>query len=181
MRFQQIVIATFLLLTTLVSCNKDKNKVELPPIVNEEELITTLQIYLVNGNDTSVFSFSDPDGEGGSNGITDTIKLNNNANYTSYLKFLDESNPAQAKDITGSIREEDKDHLVCYTTNSNLTISISDKDGNNLPVGLNSNWSVLSNGAGSLTVSLKHQPGIKNGSCNVGETDIEVVFPVVIQ
>jgi hypothetical protein len=31
-----------------------------------------------------------------------------------------------------------------------------------------------------MRVTLKHQPGIKNGDPNLGETDVEVVYPVII-
>jgi hypothetical protein len=30
---------------------------------------------------------------------------------------------------------------------------------------------------GDVKISLKHQPGIKNGSCDIGETDVELLFP----
>jgi hypothetical protein len=32
-----------------------------------------------------------------------------------------------------------------------------------------------------MQIELKHQPGIKNGTCGVGETDIDILFPVKIQ
>jgi hypothetical protein len=30
---------------------------------------------------------------------------------------------------------------------------------------------------GVVVVRLKHQPGTKNGTCAVGDTDVEVTFP----
>jgi|GEM_PF-2626977 hypothetical protein len=34
---------------------------------------------------------------------------------------------------------------------------------------------------GRIVVRLKHQPGIKTGSCEPGDTDVEVSFPYFIK
>lgn len=167
-------------LITFTACKKDKNDVTKPQVVNEEELITTLKVKLITGTDTTVFQFRDPDGEGGVNGTVDTIKLKTTGTYKCELQFLDESNPLNVEDITHEIEEEAVDHLICFSS-SLVNFQITDKDANQLPLGIESNWTVNTNGTGSLTVRLRHQPGIKDGDCDKGETDLQVVFPIVIQ
>lgn len=181
MKLNTILICAIAATVIFSGCEKDKNKVENPPVINEEELITTLKVKLVNGTDTTSFQFKDVDGDGGMNGTVDTLKLKAGQIYSSDLQFLNESNPASIKNITEEIKDEAVDHLICYTANSNIGITITDKDGNNLPLGITSNWAVGNAGTGSLTVRLRHQPGIKSGDCGVGETDIEIVFPVIIK
>jgi hypothetical protein len=95
--------------------------------------------------------------------------------------MLDESkNPVE--DITEEIKEEADEHLIVYKiTAANLSIQITDKDSKNLPLGLLSKWKSGSISNGHLLVSLKHQPGIKDGSADKGETDVEINFPVIIR
>ncbi len=53
-----------------------------------------------------------------------------------------------------------------------------DTDGNS-GVGLVSTWShtgVADNG--NVTIPLTHQPGVKDGTCEPGETDVEVTFVI---
>ncbi len=172
------VLAAF----TLVACQKDENNVTNPVGTNESELITTLRVELFDGSQPMVFQFKDLDGEGGANATVDTIVLSKDQVFSCDLVFLDESNSANVKDLTPEIYSERNDHLICYTSNtSQLTIEVTDKDQNNLPVGLAANWTTASAGKGSITIRLKHQPGIKTGDCALGETDLEVVFPVVVK
>jgi hypothetical protein len=58
---------------------------------------------------------------------------------------------------------------------------IDDQDGNGLSLGLQSTWKGINPTTSMMKIALKHQPGIKNGSCNVGETDVEVEFPLIIK
>jgi hypothetical protein len=62
-----------------------------------------------------------------------------------------------------------------------LTIARTDKDLNGLELGLNTLWNAQSRDFGSVKTSLKHQPNIKNGQCDVGETDVEIEFPFVVK
>jgi hypothetical protein len=50
-----------------------------------------------------------------------------------------------------------------------------------LPLGLLTNWKSGSASNGQLMISLKHQPGIKDGSADKGETDVEINFPVIVK
>ncbi len=148
---------------------------------DETELITTMRLTFsdVNGQQTTA-SFSDPDGPGGNDPSIDTIALPfDGAPYTVNIEVLDESDPDDVEDITAEIEEEDNEHLFCFTPSSNnLSVAYNDEDENGLAVGLQTTWTLQDVFNGSIKIELKHQPGEKDGSCGIGETDIEVTFPV---
>ncbi|MCC7298200.1 MAG: hypothetical protein IT244_07705 [Bacteroidia bacterium] len=156
------------------SCKKKKT--------DEEELITTVKFSLQQNNITKgTFQWKDLDGDGGNAPQpTDTITLDSGMIYNASVAFLNESN-GQNIDITEEIKSESADHLICYTAPvSALEISITDSDGK-YPIGLTSDWKTLAKGTYTLRVVLRHQPGEKNGSCDPGETDVDVNFPVRIK
>jgi hypothetical protein len=172
--------------TILTSCKKDNNDVTKPSDINEGELITTVQFRIVDTDSPYVehiFSYRDVDGLGGNAPVIDTIKLDTGKIYSVTLLFLDESkNPIDT--ISNEVLAESKDHLVIYETPStSLQITINDFDTNNpaLPLGLLSSWTTSAVANTTLKVTLKHQPGIKNGDPTRGETDVEVTLPVSIK
>ena len=157
------------------------NDVEEPPIENEEELITSVElIFTIKGGGSETFKFADPDGEGG-NAPTqfDTIKLLADTVYDLEVRFLDESK-SPAENITEEVEEESDEHLVCYTSDIS-TITINDTDGNGLPLGLSASVSTMAASDGVFDISLKHQPDVKDGTCSLGETDVEVAFPLLVK
>jgi hypothetical protein len=155
---------------------------------DEGELITTVQLSLsVAGGTPTQYTWKDLDGPGGNAPVLpDTIKLGQvtpgGNPYVGTLTFLNQQN-GQLQDITLEVKNEAQDHFVCYEVSSitmppvGLTIVATDKDQNNLPIGLSTEWKPLGKDFGVVVVRLKHQPGIKNGTCAVGETDVEVTFP----
>jgi len=152
---------------------------------NEEELITTVRLAFTDtDNNSSTFQFTDPDGEGGNAPNIETIILEQGKSYSVSAQFLDESDPNEVEDITVEILEEDDEHLVCFESSNvdGLTIQRVDTDGS-FEVGLQSSW-VLTDSAsasnGVVKLTLKHQPGTKDGSCEPGDTDVEVDFPLEI-
>lgn len=180
-------ISVLLLISVSIFACKDDDDTSVQPNnkvnPNEEELITTVELVFSDtmSNPIDTFYFRDIDGVGGQEPIIDSIFLMSNTRYQLQLRFLDESDPANVENITEEIREEDDEHLVCYNTDiSTLNIQITDSDGT-YPLGLTSNWETPMGGQGNVTVTLKHQPGVKNGNCDPGETDVEVTFPLNIQ
>ena len=169
-------------LTSLSSCKED----EPDKPTNDEELITTLKLKFFHAADSSsagVFVFRDVDGEGGmSPQMWDTIRLNSGKAYFMELELLNESNAADVEDITAEIREEAAEHLFCFGNSvPGFSMIYADSDGTH-PIGIKTNWNAQTAGTGNVTVTLKHQPdGTKNGNCAPGDTDIEVVFPTIIQ
>lgn len=178
------ILALLLLLTTsFAACDRGTDD---PEEENEEEVITTLRLRFVDSTNTSVattFSFEDPDGEGGNAPtVLDDITLNNNSTYTVTVTLLNESDPNDVEDITTEINEEAAEHLFCYTADGvDVGVELSDSDGT-FPIGLSSTWRTGNAGSGTVQVVLKHQPdGLKDGTCEPGDTDIDVTFNTIIQ
>ncbi len=156
----------------------------LPVQTNDKELITTIKIDLsdtLTGKKLNYF-FRDLDGIGGkAPSQWDTITLEDSSYYRMNLKILNESNANAVEDITQEIYVERANHIICYTPLTvNAIINRTDTDGT-YPLGLAATWKTGSNSLGEITITLKHQPGLKNGGCNAGETDIEIKFWTVIK
>lgn len=177
-----LVLALIASSLSLSSCKKDDDDPDDHDDHNEEELITTVQLQLGNTNngDQRTAKWSDSDGPGGENPVIDTVYLDTSSTYSVEIEFLDESG-AEVADITDEIREEASEHIICFDSSSdNLVISRTDSDGT-YEIGLESEWVTTSAGTYNVTISLKHQPDTKDGTCTPGETDVEVEFPVIIQ
>lgn len=171
-----IILGISALLFIVIGCKKDDEVVK-----DESENITTVKLVFNNGGSSKTYSWKDLDGDGGNSPIIDTIKLSKNTVDSFSVKVLDESkNPIV--DITPEILEEKNDHQFFYTVSSALlNTRYLDKDDNGIPVGLQVESSVGNASVGTLQVVLKHQPNVKNGTVAAGETDIDILFPVVIQ
>lgn len=181
-----LMIVAIVTTTIWTGCKKDKDDVTAPPASsNEEEVITTMQLTFVDSSNSSnvkTATFRDPDGDGGlSYDIFDTIKLEPNKTWITSILLLNET-VSPTDTISNEVLEEGVDHLFCFTPSGTIANVIkTDADDNGLPIGLESKWYTSAIGNGSIQVELKHQPGIKNGTCSPGDTDISVVFPVVVQ
>lgn len=179
-----------------------------PPPANEEELITTFKLYLSSSSDTTIYMFKDPDGEGGipafygpgtttaSSQSDSVIVLNANTSYTATLFLLDESK-ASTDTISHEVKTEANEHMVFFNQSNpsalpsasvsiagtNLSITYLDTDNStpSLPLGLITKWQTgTAAGKANLTIDLKHQPGSKNGTYAPGDTDVSVVFKLLI-
>lgn len=164
-------------LFSLASCDDDHKH-------DEGEVITTVQLLLsdsATGAPLGDFRFEDKDGPGGNDpSRLDTIYLDSGKATDVSLRFADVSS-GTSKDITAEIRAEADQHIVCFKpAGVQLGITVTDSDGK-YPIGLETRWKPGTAGNGTITVVLKHQPGSKNGSCDPGDTDVEVVFPVQIR
>ena len=160
---------------------------------NEGEVITTITVALTDSGTTTprTFSWSDPDGPGGNGPTIDTIRLAAATRANATLKLEDRS-VTPAKDITVEIEREENEHQFFFTpTAPGLSIAYDPTDFDTnvppKPLGIRSVWRSAGAGTGTVRIVLKHQPGIKAGIANAvgdgtrGETDIEVVFPVVVR
>jgi hypothetical protein len=164
----------------LNNCNDPSNP---PQPTNDEELITTVRLEFtdtLSGKKLNYY-FRDLDGEGGNNPSQwDTIQLDSNSFYNVALILLNESNPNGIENISAEIFAEKEDHILCYET-SFLNANIERTDSaNNFALGLKTNWKTGSKSEGNVVIILKHQPGIKDGTCSPGETDVEVKFQAKI-
>ena len=64
---------------------------------------------------------------------------------------------------------------------ANLTVDITDQDDNGLDVGLSTTWTTGDASTGSLSIELRHQPDVKDGTCTPGDTDVLATFDIVVQ
>lgn len=159
------------------SCNDDE--VTTPDDDHEEELITTVTLTLTdtsNLSNTVTATWADLDGVGGNEPTQmDTLILGDNTVYYGDITFLNESE-TPSEDITSEILEEAAEHIICYDASGNITVARTDSDGS-YEIGLTTLWTVGAIAAkDSVSVSLKHQPDEKDGTCTPGETDVEVQF-----
>lgn len=178
-----LLLAGSIMLLWAIGCKDDSPSPSDKPL-NENELITTAKLLLTDsaGGQLSVFEFSDPDGEGGNNPLRfDSIVLTANRTYYCSLLLLDESK-SPADTVSDEIRSEADNHLFGFeNTGTDLRIQITDKDSKNLPLGLESTWKTGGPGQGTLRLRLKHQPGVKDGNISPGETDLDLLFPLLVR
>ena len=167
------------------SCDKDD-----PVIPNEEELITTLNLYLtpVDNGEMVTLSFQDLDGDGGNAPIVTSGTLIADVQYSGRMELLNESE-SPVEDITEEIEEEDDEHQFFFqSTISDLSFTYEDEDDNGNPVGLSTTLSTGMAGSGNITITLVHEPaknaaGVSGGDITnaEGEIDIEVTFPIIVE
>jgi hypothetical protein len=171
-------------ISSLTGCFRDDDKPENPPPPgNGGELITSLLLHFTDAADASVtynYAFRDVDGEGGAAPIEwDTLFLDTSKVYHVRLTLLDESYPINILNISDEVAAEAADHFFCYETAGTApAIMRTDSDGT-YEVGLSSDWTTgATSGSGSVTITLRHQPGVKDGTCEPGDTDVQVTFVV---
>ena len=180
MKFTKIFMLGALALgLSVTSCKKAEDT----PMeeINEVELFTTVILDFVAQDSTAAeFSFTavDLDGEGGNPIEIDAVELPANTEFKLTLTFLDESGD-EVVNMTEEVLDEDDEHLVCFNTSTDITIMPTDTDGM-YAVGIENDVTTQDPTEGELMVTLKHQPGVKDGTCAPGETDIEVTFPVTV-
>ena len=171
----------------LSSCDKDDNN----PAVNEEELITTVELRLGNVDGSVTLISKDLDGDGpNAPVVTVSGPLRANTTYIGFVRFLDETK-TPAENRTEEIAAEAKDHQVFYrtspTTIGTFTYSDLDNDADGKPRGLAFTLETRAAGTGNITVTLRHKlnksaSGVANGDITNagGSTDAEVTYPVTI-
>ena len=183
MRFPKLLVVTFsVICATMMACDSTEPEDHGP---GDQELITRVALTFESGDGTShTAAANDPEGDG-RDFMVDTIKLSSGTSYTGSVELTDEINK---EDITEEIKEEGDVHQFFYTVGgaaaSQLTVNITDKDENGLPVGLAFTATVADGPAttGTLRVVLGHYDDVvKNGTNLSNETDIDVTFPVEIR
>jgi hypothetical protein len=146
--------------------------------VSEQENINVLKIKIGG----AIYTWSDTDGAGGTLPKIDTIRLTPNGSFVADLTVQDGStNPV--KDFTPEIIAEKNDHLFIYKpVGVNLTVTDLSKDSQGKDFGQTATFKTGAASSGTVQISLKHLAD-KNASdpSKTGETDLDVVFPVVIK
>jgi len=206
----KIITFLLIILLTFNAClkkNKLDANVENPILPgNENEVITTMKLSITNGTFTLNYQYKDPDGDGGmvgtygnfSNTLTphsdSIINLTINKTYTVSILLLDETK-AVTDTISNAVLSEGVDHMFffnatnptgnpysVYLTGSMTTITYLDLDANLSGIGLLTKWQApsMAMAKSTITISLRHQPSIKNGTYPPGDTDIEIPFKIQI-
>lgn len=184
--FFTVVTSTVLVLS--YSCKKEKVD---PVIPNEEELITSLYLTLIDSiaGDTIVMSFIDLDGDGGNPPTVSGGTLVSNSVYYGQVLLLNETvNPPD--NISNEVEDEGEEHQFFYEALSGLELNVdySDEDSDGNPIGLTIRAISGTESNGELRITLRHEAdkfgdGVSDGNiANAGgETDIQVTFDVEIQ
>ncbi|AWH84195.1 type 1 periplasmic binding fold superfamily protein [Flavobacterium album] len=183
----RILALALITITTFSSCSSDNDSGP----VNEEEVITTVAATFtpVGGGTPVVLMSRDLDGDGPDAPVV-SVSGNFTAGraYEGAVNFLNElANPVE--EITGEIQEEGTQHQIFFQHSGIGTFTYTDEDANGHPIGLSFLYTATTTpGAGSLTITLRHQPN-KSGE-NVpegnianagGSTDAQVNFSVVVE
>ena len=183
MKINKFLPMLLLLLVTAASCSKDDDP--LPEAVNEEEVITTMEITLTSGASVIILKTQDLDGDGpNAPVVTVSGNLAAGTTYDGVMKFLNELE-SPAENITEEVEEEDLDHQVFFTVGSGLdvTTEYSNNDSAGNPLGTQFKLTAGSASSGNLTFTLIHEPTKPNtGLASAGgETDIDATFSITIE
>jgi hypothetical protein len=167
---------------TFVSCNNDDDN---PEPVNEEEVITTMNVTLTAAGSSIVLRSFDADGDGPNPPqVSVSGNLTANTTYAGSIELLNETE-SPAEDITEEIAEEDEEHQFFFTTGGAIaSVTYADQDGNGNPLGLSFNLVTGDAGSGTLLITLRHEPKKPNDGTLAdagGETDIAQSFSLTVE
>ena len=179
--FSLYTFSALLILIALLSCQKDVSVSSPNPL----EYITSLTYTLTpaEGGDPVVWSFSDPDGEGGANPVIHIDFLTPYTIYDAVIELYNES-VVPTEVISIEVEKESNDHQFFYTFSEVLgSYQYIDYDENGYPVGLRTRVIALGPSEGLLNIKLIHKPekavpGVSDGlSLDAkGEIDFDITF-----
>lgn len=192
-----ITITTVASLALLMSCKKSEDATN--PIINTpQEQITTVILNGYNHNNPTDSTFiihvkwEDLDGNGGNTPAIDSLVLDTGITYDVKVLLLDKTKTPYDT-ISNEVLELRDMHQFFYTPSATLVgkvgIARMDLDNNNppLPVGLQTQWQIISSPAyplpviGSVNIVLSHYDGIPKTAFPSPESDIDVTFPVTLK
>jgi hypothetical protein len=117
----------------------------------------------------------------------DTLRLTAGRTYAGIVEVRNDVK-SPTVNLTEDYQRLANEHQFFYTVTgdatSRITITITDKDGNNLPLGLQYTLAVSAGAAstGALNVVLGHFDDVKkDGRTRSPESDIDITFPVLIR
>lgn len=151
----------------------------------ESEVISRVTLTLTPSTGGAALStyIDDSDGTGPTapSAQVGAIALARGVTYSGTVKFENRLK-TPAEDITTEVQAEANEHRVFYTvSNAGVTITTTDVDGQNRPLGVRFNKAVTSSasGAGTLRVVLCHYDKVTKvaaATTCTGETDIDLTF-----
>ena len=155
---------------------------------HDHDAVTTVTLTLVaqGTTDTTRVTWEDLDGIGGNNpNRIDTLFLKPGSIYVGSVQFENRAE-SPVENINEEVLEDANEHQVFYAVSNSLgQVTVLDKDGKGLPLGLVFSLSTTTAAAavpGTLTLSLYHyeSESSKNGTDPADETDVEVTFPLLV-
>lgn len=170
-----------------MACSDDDND-DIPEVVNEEEIITTMTVTLDPEGDgpNVVLKTFDADGDGPNEPIITVSGVLSSATlYSGSIVLLNETiNPAA--NITEEVMEESDEHQFFYIASADLDLTTAyvDTDSNGDPLGTEFTLQTGFASEGTLTFTLRHEPKKPNDTTLAdagGETDAEATFDVVVE
>lgn len=155
---------------------------------DDNEVISLVELTFtpMGGGTPLVFTFSDPDGDGGVSGVSERIDLAAGVAYTLAVRF-ENSLATPPEDITGEVKGEAEEHLVfvigdvagpASTASAALvTHAYADLEsdygpnavGDDLPVGLVNTITTTDAGSGKLRLLLRHLPELNDAPQKTGD------------
>jgi hypothetical protein len=192
MKKQTFLLPLFILSLIFTGCSDDDDHDDHSHPVNEEEVITTIEVTLSDGTNSYVLIWEDLDGDGPDLPIITGATIPSNsydAEIQLYNKTLDPTDDEYV--VTTEILEEDVDHQFFFNASNGLNVfdfvyADADVDGN--PIGQQFIIEDVSGSGGDLNIVLLHEPnknadGVSDGDITNagGDTDIDITFPIIVQ
>ena len=192
MKKQTFLLPLLILSLIFTGCSDDDDHDDHSHPVNEEEVITTVEVTLSDGTNSYVLIWEDLDGDGPDLPIITGATIPSNsydAEIQLYNKTLDPTDDEYL--VTTEILEEDVDHQFFFNASNGLNVfnfvyADADVDGN--PIGQQFIIEDVSGSGGDLNIVLLHEPnknadGVSDGDITNagGDTDIDITFPIIVQ
>jgi hypothetical protein len=192
MKKQTFLLPLLILSLIFTGCSDDDDHDDHSHPVNEEEVITTVEVTLSDGTNSYVLIWEDLDGDGPDLPIITGATIPSNsydAEIQLYNKTLDPNDDEYV--VTTEILEEDVDHQFFFNASNGLNVfdfvyADADVDGN--PIGQQFIIEDVSGSGGDLNIVLLHEPnknadGVSDGDITNagGDTDIDITFPIIVQ
>jgi hypothetical protein len=192
MKKQTFLLPLLILSLIFTGCSDDDDHDDHSHPVNEEEVITNIEVTLSDGTNSYVLIWEDLDGDGPDLPIITGATIPSNsydAEIQLYNKTLDPTDDEYV--VTTEILEEDVDHQFFFNASNGLNVfdfvyADADVDGN--PIGQQFIIEDVSGSGGDLNIVLLHEPnknadGVSDGDITNagGDTDIDITFPIIVQ
>ena len=191
MKKQIFLLPVLMLSLVFTGCYDDDDHDDHSHPVNEQEVITTIEVTLTDGDNTYVLTWEDLDGIDGPDEAVVTGGTMPAGTYSGdiqlYNKTVDPSDEEYV--VTTEILEEDEEHQFFFNTINGLdaTVVYTDMDSEGNPIG--QQFGLTANvSSGGLNVVLLHEPdknaaGVPDGDMTnaFGDTDVDITFPITVQ
>jgi hypothetical protein len=189
-----LILSMLILALVFTGCSDDD-----PVLVNELEVITTVEVTLTNGTASYVLFWEDLDGDGPNEAIVngETIPAGvYDGSIQLFNKTVEEFNADGTENVeyyvTLEILDEELDHQFFFNPTDDLLVvsDYTDMDAEGKPIGQQFGL-VADVSSGNLNIILLHKPDkygddvadgvITNAFGNETETDLNISFPITVE